>query len=414
MKFGFLSRINGVNQININYMKKLLIVIGLMFLFCFLCGTQASAKSEGKKELWERAMDAFKHRRIQESDSIFSKLIDSGKLSRKKIDEAYFWMELNARFAGNFTRASQVRQHSLRDGQDDTLQTNYKTLSTLPPAMVKRPSEDIEVKYILDSTKASGGEGGLIRIPVTIAGKEEYCILDNGFSEFGAVDSSFAKEHNIRSTGFQVNLYGTVGTEQAEIGIADSLSIGGMKLYNLLFAIIPDMPQMDTIMRFDAVLGANFFRLVGEVDFYGKEGKLVFPSRQKQCESNICLHTSGQCYIEEMKVNGKYCPMCLDLGADRTRLNSNYYKVYKSRIKRRYQQKNRMFGGVGGIKERLVYIVPEMEVEFLGKKFVVRDATIKTDSDNGTDLGGGSLGNDFIKEFSKVSLNLQRMYLLVE
>lgn len=55
-----------------------------------------------------------------------------------------------------------------------------------------------------------------------------------------------------------------------------------------------------------------------------------------------------------------------------------------------------------------------MEVEFLGKKFVVRDATIKTDSDNGTDLGGGSLGNDFIKEFSKVSLNLQRMYLLVE
>ena len=28
--------------------------------------------------------------------------------------------------------------------------------------------------------------------------------------------------------------------------------------------------------------------------------------------------------------------------------------------------------------------------------------------------GGGSLGNDSIKEFSKVSLNLQRMYLLVE
>lgn len=256
--------------------------------------------------------------------------------------------------------------------------------------------------------------GGLIRIPVTIAGNEEYCILDNGCSEFGFVDSSFAKEHNIRPTGVLANFYGTVGTEQAEIGIADSLSIGGMKLYNLLFAIIPDMPQMDTIMRFDAVLGANFFRLVGEVDFYGKEGKLVFPSRQQQCESNICLHTSGQCYIEEMKVNGKYCPMCLDLGADRTSLNSNYYTVYKSRIKRRYQQKNRMFGGVGGIKERSVYIVPEMEVEFLGKKFVVRDATIKTDSDNGTDLGGGSLGNDFIKEFSKVSLNLQRMYLFVE
>ncbi len=39
---------------------------------------------------------------------------------------------------------------------------------------------------------------------------------------------------------------------------------------------------------------------------------------------------------------------------------------------------------------------------------------IIAESDNGRGFGGGSLGNDFIKEFSKVSLNLQRMYLLVE
>lgn len=363
------------------------------------------------KSLWQAAENYTAQGKFLQSDSTLNVLLADASLTSKQEDLTYMLLERNAYLSGDYQKLLDVRRQRFGDKWEES--PYFITLASFPKERVTRTDDDVKVEYYRDLLKGHEEKGGLLRIPVTIGGKQEYFILDNGIAVFSAVSESFAKEHGINTFSVDGKVEGTTGTVNMSLGYADSLSIGSLKLYNLVFSIIPDQPQMDSVVKIDAILGGNFFRQVGDIVFHRDEKMIVFPYQQRKHNSNITINDIGQHFIKA-EVFGFTNPFQIDLGATSTSLDYNFYKEHKALVRRRFKKATINLGGIGGVSEVDVYDVPELSLKMCGKEFKVNDTHIESQPKKGTNLGSGIIGNDIIDAFSKVTLNLKYMYLLIE
>lgn len=361
-----------------------------------VCHAESPLKKATVDSLWHAAVDCSIHGKFEESDSLFNYIIGNGRLNRGKTNQALSWLERNSYLSGNYKRTFEIRKQRFGDYQEDS--TYFRILAGFPGERLDRPEQDVKIDFTWDYVKDKESNGGLIRIPVTIDGGEELFILDNGCSCFSAVSESFAREHHLNSSQAKGSSSGVIGTVESSLCYVDSISVGGIKFYNMVFSIIPDDPQMDSIVKIDAVLGANFFRLIGDVEFNGKEQFIVFPYEQQHLDSNVTINENGQHFVNA-EIFGYSRPFQIDLGASSTSVNSNFYNGHKSLFRCNFTKESRNYGGIGGISVYDVYLIPELHMQLCGEEFLARDVDVKTQKMNGGTLGSGLIGNDIIKSF---------------
>ena len=352
------------------------------------------------------ALNHTNHGRYEESNAIIYNIMENYRLPKGSTRFMYGIMGQNAWLSGDYQHYYRCMSKSLKRKELKN-QLFQKALSLLPPESLSRTDDEIDITFEVDSLFYEGEfKGCEMRIPTVIGGKEEKMILDNGCAFFSLSSESFAREHGIRPIGIGGKASGTVDNVSMWIGIADTLSIGPMLFQNILFTVIPDEYLLNPVTKIDAALGANIFRLAGEMDFDIKNRTITFCYAQKEYESNITINGSGCHYLDVAIGNDTLC-FQLDLGASSTQMNSNYFTRYQNRIINECPTDSAIFGGVGGTDSEIVYLLNNIDIYACGGCFTKDHAKISTTNKSNQGDEFGVIGLDFLLNFERANLNLR-------
>ena len=379
-------------------------------LFCPTGAAQVGTKKEKAviDSLRREAVENRRHGRLEQSNAILEDLLQHYKLSKKVRKDVFNGLSINGLLSDDYRTFCHYAE--LAYGVDDF----YRPLAEIPQQAAERPDYDFSVEFVVDSVLVDGEYlGGLIRIPVCIGGKQEWFVLDNGSAQYSVISESFAEKQGIHILDSKSKATGSTGAKTVfRMGYADSLSVGGLTFRNLLFAVLPDSALESPAIDMSAILGANFFRLAGEMQFLNNEHRIIFPAHQEDRESNLTMDGDDR-HFAQVVVLGDTLRLRLDLGATNTKLNASFYKRNKERIQDSYTKDIRTSFGVGGTREVVVYRANNLTFCACGGNFTKEWTAIET-----TDIGGGTdygrLGADFLLSFDKAVINLKKMFLYVE
>jgi predicted aspartyl protease len=393
-------------------MKKPYIASSFFLVLLFLSLEAAYAGPRKEKaiidSLRREAVENRKHGRLDQSNAILEDLLQHYKLSKRVRKDVFNGLSINGLLSDDYRTFCHYAE--LAYGVDDF----YRPLAEIPQQAAERPDYDFSVEFVVDSVLVDGEYlGGLIRIPVCIGGKQEWFVLDNGAAQYCYISESFAEEYGIHILDSKSKATGSTGAKSSfRMGYADSLSIGPLIVRNLVFAVLPDSALENPAIDLSAILGANFFRLAGEMQFLNDERRIIFPAHQEDRESNLTMDSDDH-HFAQVVVLGDTLRLRLDLGATNTKLNASFYKRNKKRIQDSYTKNIRTSFGVGGTREVVVYRANDLTFSACGGNFSKERTAIETIS-IGDGIDYGRLGADFLLSFDKVVINLKKMFLYVE
>lgn len=373
----------------------------------------ASDRKPELESLWAQGVEYTRHGQFEKSNAVFEGILKNYRLSAKMKKEVYSRLCVNADLAGDY--ASNYRYLVLRDGKKHPSeeQLSARKMAQLPLQSIERPDKDVSVKYLVDSLFYEGNFAGCeIRLPITIAGKDENVILDNGCAKYCVASERFAREHDIRPIDAAGEAIGVVETVSMWFGVADSLSVGELLFRNILFVVIPDQYIDNSVLDINAMLGASIFRLTGEMAFDNERRTIVFPREQQDLASNVTIDDNGTHYVEAV-VDADTLTVQLDLGSARTALSANYYLKHRDKVVSEWTETVSYVGGVGGMTEEKVYSAPELTIRSCGGTFVRENAKVSTVKKPNEGEEEGAIGNDFLLSFPKARMNLTAMYFYV-
>lgn len=277
-----------------------------------------------------------------------------------------------------------------------------------------RSGRDTEVSMTIEKA----GRGVLMFVPVQIGGKEYRFIFDTGAgSTF--VSQRFADEIGVRIISDSTMINNSMeGGAYGKSGIIDSMNIGDITFKNPILTISPLNPAVDSVYQVDAVLGADFMRLVGEVNIYPHQGKIVFPVKQTPLPStgkNMLLLNGGmrlRLYSGKERLN-----FVFDTGNVRGDLFNAYYAKHKERIEKEGVKDTILVGGFGFVDNREILRLKSVPMRIGDTSFYMESISVEFDgNDQGIDKTGedGALGMDFIQLFGKIVINFKDMFVDVD
>lgn len=306
----------------------------------------------------------------------------------------------------------QIRPKEMASEEDPTYDFMV-TLAHAPATHLVRPDESVIIPFRLDSV----GKGRLAYVDVVIGGRTEPFVFDTGCAEMSVVSEKFAHEHGIRRIGKSLRMSGGGGEKEGWLGIADSLQVGPMTLYNAIFAVAPEL-MPDSICRMDAVLGCNFILKTGRFEIHGHDRILRFPAVDEpvvEGPSNMFMENNGLFYIQA-DVDGNRGFMQFDTGNSDTFLTSAYWSEYGIQLDAMTVEREERRAGLGGALVDRTFVKPVVEMRIDGVPAMFKDVSIYTDRGFSStfDAGeAGSFGTDFLTAFDCIAIDYERMRVTV-
>lgn len=282
---------------------------------------------------------------------------------------------------------------------------------------VIRPDHDTELPLSIQPVIIQGIEkGALMFIPVTFRSKTFQFILDTG-AEKTMFSQRLADELGLRTICDSIRIEG-LGSRLGSLAIADSLCIGNIVYKNPMVAVLPPNPAVDTLLYIDAILGCDFLIAVGEVQIYPKKKKIVFPTTPTPSplpEKNLVLMNGGGPYLEAWTGDERLL-MLFDTGNSTGGMYPSYYQKHKKRIEAKSTPDTVLVGGMD-LYTATVYRLPGFPLRTGGSEIGIDNMIVET-AENGPShmeqSGDGALGMDFIRQFRKVTINFDQMYVSAE
>ena len=283
------------------------------------------------------------------------------------------------------------------------------SLSKAKAFKVVRPNKDCEIDFHLE--KAGRGESLLVNAKINDIVLP--MIFDTGCPKYSLLSESTAKHIGLIKIADSISMVG-VGKGIVWVGTTDSLRLGEIICYNPFFYVVPKIVT-DTTLNDFAVLGADIFNALDEVNFYPKNKKIIFPAQLSVLPEtgNNLVMKNRQPYLK-LNLNGKSCLMHFDSGNVQTYLTHHYYKRNKPGIEKVGIMDSLRIGGFGGISIQKSYRLPLTKFELEGREFNFDQVQVSTKSAMHTWCEDGIFGTDFLQKFNKIVLSYKNMFISVE
>jgi len=254
---------------------------------------------------------------------------------------------------------------------------------------------------------------GLWEIPVQFKNTQEQFLFDTG-ANISTISESYAIKLGLRLTGKTVKVNGGQGKRvDAQLGVADSLHIGNMSFYNVVFLVMPDevlqFPQVH--FNINGIIGFPVINAMKEVHIT-RQGRLTVP-KDASVNSLNNMALNGFTPLVRAVAEDDTLIFQFDTGAANTNLFSNYYNSHRQLIADRASKDHKHIGSVGGARKMKVYELPSMNIYVGGNKAFVRDVAVYTQDifSAGKGIAMGNMGQDVINQFSELVLNFKTMSL---
>lgn len=293
-----------------------------------------------------------------------------------------------------------------KDSYNNMIQL-FEALADLPPLAVNTENK---IHYI---PFHRNGIGHYV-IPVTRNSVTENFVFDSG-ANMSVLTQSMAKKMNIRILENYSMDVGT-STEQmikAQIGYADNLEIGDLKVRNAVFLVLPDEQLNFSAVSYkiNGIIGYPVMREMGEM-IIGKEGSLcIMPVSSYKNVSNLFM--DGLSPILQTQFNGQTVQMLFDTGSTGSQLFKRFYSKFKKETESNGRKADISIGGAGGIARVNCYTWKDFPITIANKNIRIPVIHVITDEmGNNKKVADGVIGQNVADQFDEMVLNLKDMYLL--
>jgi len=259
-------------------------------------------------------------------------------------------------------------------------------------------------------------QAGLFNIPIEVNAQNADFVFDTG-ANISTVTATTARKLNLKIIDAQISVgTSTDARVESKLGVAKTLVIGNIVLQNVLFLVMPDDALYISPIKYqiNGIIGFPVIEALRKISINRKD-EISIPANTGREDSrlpNLCLDELLP--LVSVNLNNQRLTFSLDSGATITTLYPPFYKFYDMKIKKLEPQIAKI-GGAGGISEVLVYRLPSLNLIIAGKAAKLSDVELLTKAINDQSrYFAGSIGQDVIKQFEKLTLDFQSMELKFE
>lgn len=282
---------------------------------------------------------------------------------------------------------------------------------------LSRPYKKIIVPFkYQNADKKNENAGSMMIVPVTIHGKVYQFLFDTGCS-ITTISRKIADEIGVKSLIDSISVHGLRESTGHEMGILDSMSVGKIIYrHSKIFINNTIIADDSTIFsRIDGILGLNFMKAVGEMQIINKDKKIIFPHKQSKLPSfgrNLHITENNILAIQTFAFEVPLT-MVLDVGMPTSSFSYQYYLNNKALIECHGIKNWWTESGIGGNTGYYAYhiTVEQFKIAAVTIKKIENISVVAAPKVGGIQCKDGTIGLDFFQPFSKVILNLDKMFI---
>jgi hypothetical protein len=239
-------------------------------------------------------------------------------------------------------------------------------------------------------------------------------IFDTG-ANVSAITQSSARKLNLRMIqDSKIYVMGATGVRnEARIGMADSMSIGNIKIYNAEFVVFADSLFTFAGGKYviNGAVGFPIFSLFEEITY--DDSVIFIPKAPTIKASDPNMFIKADDYILAIEYKNKKYPFFFDTGNMKTFFKKNFYDIDSSSF-RSLKDTVFSYGGLGGIVTMKAKQPDEITLMFSGKSFILEKPLIELEYEQMEKNLYGSIGKDFVNCHKKRIMSFKEARLEFE
>ena len=283
---------------------------------------------------------------------------------------------------------------------------DYANMKAIWTALSGQPAQEITVK---GSTfiKMTRDKANLTNLPVRTRNGVIDFIFDTG-ANLSTVTESTARRMNMKTLGASIEVGSITGAKvMSDLAVCPEFTIGNITVKNAVFLVFADetlaVPQID--YQINGIIGFPVIEALGEVQLTRKDEFIVPDKPSVSKEQNMALDF----LTPVIRMGEEY--YTFDTGATSTSLYKKYFEKHRDKIVGNYKLTGIEFGGAGGTTTKEGYNIMYNPV-INGKVLTIPE--VQVFPENIEDNEGhyyGNIGQDVIKQFEKMTLNFDAMFI---
>jgi predicted aspartyl protease len=276
-------------------------------------------------------------------------------------------------------------------------------------ALEHQPKQDVIIQgnTVIQMTR---DKAQLANLMVSSGNIETAFIFDTG-ANLSTVTRSTAVKLNMKMLGGLIEVNSITGGKiTAGMALCPQFTMGNIVVKNAVFLVLEDdalaFPQIE--YQINGILGFPVIEALKEIQITANDEFIVPEKRTVNPSQNMAL----EFLTPVIDINGEY--YSFDTGATATALYSKYLEKHKSEITGKYDETTLQFGGAGGMTKKKGYNIPFNPV-INGKKITIPNVQLYIEEGNDKEkFFYGNIGQDLIKQFPKMTINFESMFIRFE
>lgn len=253
---------------------------------------------------------------------------------------------------------------------------------------------------------------GLIEIPVKTGGQTTDAIFDTR-ANISSISKTYAEQLHLHPIDVSYQEGAGITNAQFKVGlaVADSLYIGNILVQHAVFQVMPDTILYIAPIKFqlNVILGLPVIAQLQEIQWYSN-GDLTIPLTPAQSDlHNFAL--DGLDPVLALISDNDTLGFHFDSGASSSVMYAAYFSKYKSTILQQAFKRTQTFGGAGGTRQKESYVLPSVHLTLDKHPVTVDSVTVFQNRITAGEKFYGNIGQDFMRQFSKMTIDFRYMYV---
>jgi predicted aspartyl protease len=278
----------------------------------------------------------------------------------------------------------------------------YTCIKDYPAQRISK-SSDTEIKIEKDMA-------GMLNIPLKVCGKDYKFVYDTG-ANFSVIVESEAIKLGLKLSDKTVKL--STSTEEktnARLALADTLIIGKIKVFNVVFLVLKDENLTFGPYKITGIIGNPVIRAFEEVSIT-KDNEMIIPLNPTN-NSLRNLAMDGFTPVIQVIYGTDSLAFVFDSGAMTTTLFEPFLIKYKNNIEGKYSLTTINLGGAGGMHAYKGYVMDNVNLSSGNSSVLLNKVDLLAERTNFEDKEYfGRLGQDYINQFNTVVYCYANMYI---
>jgi len=255
----------------------------------------------------------------------------------------------------------------------------------------------------------------LLNLAVGINGQPMDLVFDTG-ANLSVITASTAKKLGLKIIESSVSVGSSTDVNvNSKLAVAD-INLGDAIIKHSVFLVVEDksmyFPQIDYqihgILGFPVIEALGNFSITRKDEFFVSSKQVNYKAEQNLCLDGLLPLVTGV-YKDRRMV------FSLDSGADGSTFYRSFFKADEQNIVKSARTEKIRLGGSGGSKDMNAYIFEGLQLNIANKNVRFKKAAIITEPLNEqSKYLYGNLGQDLIRQFAKMTMDLRSMRVVFE